>query len=228
MLLFFKIYQKFYKPSFYYIILTDLLLIFISAVLGIMQNFEKISNVPDWLNIGQDWSAGEFFNYAKWGAMVGIFAIKYSKKHHLIYLCLAVVFTLILGDDSLQFHERFGLLASKIFQSMPGFLGALGEIVFWILLGTFCLTAILFIWPQTPPDVREKIWPLAILFCGVVFFGVFIDFIHFFAPESSLLSGGLLLLEDGGEMIFISLMASYSYSVFWRTPQNDSVAKIPR
>ena len=41
-----------------------------------------------------------------------------------------------------------------------------------------------------------------------------VDLLHLLAPEKSVLGGLIGLVEDGGEMIFISLMLAYAYARF--------------
>jgi len=196
------------------LIAVDAILILVSIICGVLLITGQIATWPDILNVGRDWSIGEIFNYLKWFAISAVFFIAFRKTGLKIYACFSAVFFLILMDDSLQFHEQIGSIYSATSGGNFGLNQALGEIGFWVVLGLLCLALLLSAWFRTPAPIKRKLWPIAPLFAGVVFCGLVIDMVHFFAPEGSLFGGMLLILEDGGEMIFTSLILAYTYATF--------------
>ena len=204
----------FHRRLLYLLLSIDAALILISALIGLLIVLKVMTVWPDFLNIGMDWSAGEIFNYIKWLAIAGIFALAFLRRRNAIFACLSFVFLLILADDSLQLHERSASLRLIEANGDRGLAQAYSEIVFWCVLGLLCLGVILAAWRKTPADIRRRLWPALWLFCGVVASGVVVDFFHNFTGEKTVVSGLLLLLEDGGEMIFISLMLAYIAKAF--------------
>jgi len=196
------------------LVALDLVLIAISAGYGALVALNTVPMIPDILNIGRDHSIAEVFNFAKWGGLIALFLWAYHSQRQLIFVLLAVVFALILGDDSLQLHEKMGGYTYIAFGATSGNLTAIGEIGFWIVLGMVCLGILLIAWPRTPTATKDILWPLAVLFGGVVVCGMGVDLLHLLAPEKSVLGGVIGLVEDGGEMIFISLMLAYAFARF--------------
>lgn len=192
----------------------DAALVSVSALIGLLIVLGFNVSWPDFWNIGRDWSAGEIFNYIKWLAISGIFASAFLHYRHPIYACLSVVFLLILADDSLQLHERSGSLPLIDVAGNLPLTQALSEVLFWFVLGLLCLGIILTVWRKTPKEIRRKLWTVLLLFSGVVASGVVVDFFHQFTGEKTVFSGVLLLLEDGGEMFFASLMLAYIANEF--------------
>lgn len=218
----------FHKRLLVLLLSIDALLIGISAAIGVFIVLDVMSVWPDFWNIGMDWSAGEIFNYIKWLMISGIFALAFFHQRHAIFACLSVVFLLILADDSLQLHERSGSLRLIDANGDRGLAQAYSEILFWCCLGLVCLGLILAAWRSTPAEVRSKLWTVLWLFAGVVASGVVVDFFHQFTGEKTVVSGVLLLLEDGGEMIFISLMLANIAKAFRVDASNDMPVGIVR
>ncbi len=212
----------FHKPTLLFLLAVDVVLIGVSVVMGLLIVTNRIENWPEILHIGRDWSISETFNLLKWGAIIVVFGYAFRWTGQVVFACLAIAFTLILADDSLQLHERSGQLANKFFGQFAfdnfgiesRMVIALGEIGFWILLGFVCLAIVLLAWTRTSSEIKGQLGVLAVLFSGVIVCGVFVDFVHFFSPPRSMINGILLVLEDGGEMVFISLMAAFVIGTF--------------
>jgi hypothetical protein len=210
---------KFHKLSLYVLLALDISLILITAVIGFLVFSQTVSAIPDVLNIEADWSLGEILNYAKWVILISVFFRAFRKTRLSVFRWITVIFIIILADDSLQIHERTGDVLAHIFGGRSGLSSALGEMAFWTCLGVLCLGLLFSAWSQTPQETRKQLWPLGALFGCVVFCGFVVDFIHFlsFTPLMAgipLISGILLLIEDGGEMVFASLMVAYSICIF--------------
>ncbi|WP_299814336.1 hypothetical protein [uncultured Jannaschia sp.] len=192
----------------------DLFFIAVTGLCGVAVMKGYLSATPDFLNIGRDWSAGECLNYVKWAIMAVVLVVAWRRNGHRIHLSLAFFVLLVLADDSLQFHERGAELLVSTFPILRNQVGFLYEIVIWATMGVVGLTAVIIGLRDAPRSERDKVRVAAILFAAVVFFGMLVDVAHAFADPRSLVSGLLLLLEDGGEMISISVLAAYVVAVF--------------
>ncbi len=209
-----RIYVATHKPLLRWVLAVDFLLIFISVMMGVLLMVDIISKWPNHYNIGRDASVSEHFNFAKWAAIISVFGYAYYKRRLLIFACLAVVFALILADDYFQLHEQAGRFSRSIYGEDLRIAVALAEIGFWIALALTCLAILALAWRKTSNACRRELRPLAALFAGVVICGAGVDFIHYFTEKKSWTAGVLMIIEDGGEMIFISLMLAYAIGAF--------------
>ncbi|MEW5979288.1 MAG: hypothetical protein AB1898_26135 [Acidobacteriota bacterium] len=75
-------------------------------------------------------------------------------------------------------------------------MSAVSGSVFLVLIAYFCL--------HSTESAKEVTKDLALLLGLLVFFGVFVDMVHVALPLR-----GMNLIEDGGEMISMSLITSY-------------------
>ncbi len=207
-------YHSFHKPSLFAFLGVNIFLISLTIILGVLAMNNGSRAIHDFFNIGRDWSAAEIFGYLQWALMATIFFVARFKGGEVIFFWLGLALLFILSDDSLQIHEKMGWLGGALLGENNPLSSAIGEIVFFAFAGALLFGPLLLVWIQTSKQVKGKIWPLAFLFLGLVFFGVGVDFLHFLAPETSWIGGLLLIAEDGGEMIILSLMASYVIGVF--------------
>ena len=170
------------------------------------------TNWPEFLNVGRDWSLGEIGNYVKWIIIIFALASAYSKSRVLGTLALAVLFLDCLLDDSLQLHERggaalvqHGLFGNAFAQDQQ----EAGELVTWTALGVFCAVFLRVSWSSASTSERQKMMPALVLFSGIFVCAVVFDLFHSLVQGQSVIAGILGLLEDGGEMIFLTLLVAY-------------------
>jgi hypothetical protein len=115
-------------------------------------------------------------------------------------------------DDSLTIHETLGEYLANYFEIKPRFnLRAVdfGELMVSFIAGiTFLM---FFILGYNKAKIKDKIVSqhLFVLFIILVFFGVFVDMIHIYFESNHKLG----LIEDGGEMLTISLITSYVFNL---------------
>ena len=171
---------------------------------------------PDFFNIGRDWSLGEIFNYLKWAALIFLLFRAWLREKDLLLLMMCIFFMIVFADDMLMVHERVGaflIINSGLHLKFDAF--QLGEIAIWAVMGGCGLILIYTGWRKADQNLRARTMPMGWLFCGVLFCAVVIDTLHSLIPERTLLGGIFLILEDGGEMLFISALLSYAVGAFW-------------
>jgi hypothetical protein len=121
----------------------------------------------------------------------------------------SALFAYLLLDDRLLLHERSGSwIASQL--ELGGWFGPhavhVGELAYMAFLGLTALCAAgLMLARGRRPGARNI--DLALLFGVLVFFGAGVDFVHAYGDSRGW--RGLGLLEDGGEMLAMSLIAAY-------------------
>lgn len=199
------------------LLLVDVLLILLHVGVGIATVAGMIEKSPNALRIDRDWGIGETTNYMKWLFLIGIALTLNSRRKQPVFLGIALLGLLALLDDSLQLHEYFGdVIAPLLFSDLPM---GIGEIMFMTMEGIVVALAFAYGWKHSSPLARAQTLPLLLLFAGAVFCGVVIDFLHTHTPAATRLEDLMAILEDGGEMIFLSLMVGYAAALPSRQPR---------
>ncbi|MCL3883244.1 hypothetical protein [Marivita sp. GX14005] len=191
----------------------DAVLIGVHVALGLMVMRGAVGHWPDLLNITRDWGAGEIFNYVKWALILVALIGHIRRSRDPGAAGLALLFALALLDDALQLHER-GATALIEGLALYRFLDLetsviLGEFAVWAALGMIALAGLVAGWAHVDPRRRERMIPALLIFGAVLICAVVIDALHGLAADRSLRAGLIGIAEDGGEMVFLSLLLAY-------------------
>jgi len=118
----------------------------------------------------------------------------------------------------LSIHEKMGTVFIRIigfspFVTIGGGLRYqdLGEFGVTAALGLLFLSLLGFAYTRADQETRRTFRYLAGGLTLIVFFGVAFDFAHQFLSKNQIHIPGLTLIEDGGEMLSMSLMCWYVY-----------------
>ena len=198
------------------LVLVDLVLIALHIVAG-----ATMDKIPALLNIAFDFSLGEIFTYGKWAVIVVLLWSVSRRSGNPALMSCAVLFAVMLADDSLQIHERFGEMAVSS-ETVGGTswaqAQAIGEILVWGILAVLLLPVVVYGFVKS---TREQ-WRPALQFLGLialfVLFGGVVDALH--QPVANLPFGPQLadLVEDGGEMIVASMIVAHAVALWLATP----------
>lgn len=159
----------------------------------------------------------EAYQYVKqfWVAlcMVALF----RRTRSLVYVGWALVFAFLLMDDAFQFHERFGKWLSTQY-ALPVAFGLrpddIGELLFAGVIGATTVLLIGFGFWRGDASARVVTRAMALLVVVLAGLGVGVDILHVITYfKAPLLAQFLLILEDGGEMLVVSLIAAYVFNV---------------
>lgn len=183
------------------------------------EKLSLISAVPDIIKITRDRALPEIYGYFEWAVIIVALLWLTIRDRWFAPLRWAVVFLIILIDDSIQVHETVGLWLTQ-YLPLPASLQDqtqdIAELMVFAVMGVIAvaLTASMFFSRDDATRAISKRFGFIILF--LVFFGVFLDFVHqtiklgstgTFAAE--FLPQIFAILEDGGEMIVASYAAAY-------------------
>jgi hypothetical protein len=152
----------------------------------------------------------EVFQYIKeyWIAIV-LLAVCWRTRER-IYGTWALLFAYLLCDDALAIHERVGHVVATQWEYVPG-LGLrpqdFGELTVSAIIGTAFLVLITYFYVRGSNNARNVSKDLVLLLGLLIFFGVLIDMVHI--AIGNLPVKGLTIIEDGGEMISMSMIVSY-------------------
>ena len=180
-----------------------------------------INNHTDLLNnnnfdIKKDLGFPEAFQYFKEFFTAVIFIKIFKKSSDHIYIIWSLFFTYLLLDDSIQIHENVGTAISNYFFDVNSEIVALGlrgqdfgELTISCLVGSVFIFFFIKYFYKSKQVVKDVSFNIAFLVLILVFCGVFIDMAHIIYPKFI----GIATLEDGGEMIAMSLICWYSYEI---------------
>lgn len=163
--------------------------------------------------LDMEWGYPEIFQYVKFGALVALLGVLWSRTREPLFGAWMLLLTYALCDDSLQVHERVGaqLAAEWHFGHAFGLRAIdFGELIVTGTAGTALVSLIVFMGARSGRLARSDSRTLAILIAALGFFGVVMDMVHVVADGYIQYVGGMLgIIEDGGEMVVVSLMCWY-------------------
>lgn len=193
----------------YLLILSDLVFILLHCLvrIGIFDRYYLI------LSLEVDQSMPEAFQYVKELWILLILGITFIKTRQPIFLLWTFLFTFFLIDDFAGIHENLGGLISPYLQFIETVnfrLKDLGEFIGVVLIGLVFSLIFLLIFMKSRRKGKRTSVTLSILVSGLLFFGIIVDLIHALFRGSSLVVNEFLsMMEDGGEMLVMSLILWY-------------------
>ncbi|MEA5507113.1 hypothetical protein VB735_29270 [Halotia wernerae UHCC 0503] len=172
-----------------------------------------ISN--DTFSLEKDRGYSEIFQYVKeyWSALLlGLLAVE---GRSILYLSWSVLFFYLLLDDAAQIHEHLGALISSKFSFSAMFnLRAVdfGELAVSAVVSLFFLIAIAINYRLGDRLSKNVSKYLITLLFALAFFGVVVDTLHVIL-STPFLDPLLILVEDGGELVIMSLIVCFVFSL---------------
>ncbi len=164
-------------------------------------------------SIERDFGYAEVYQYLKEGWIVVLLLLAALFSRRIIYLAWAGLFMYLLMDDSLRIHETLGGHLTTLLDLQPMFnLRAkdFGELGVSLIFAAFLFAIIGLAYCFSERRSREVSRTLFIGVLLLALFGVVIDFVHNLLPLSPAFSA---LLEDGGEMVIMSIILCYVFTL---------------
>ena len=194
--------KTFSMPILYLCILTDIVFV----ALNVLYELHPAVTDPA-LQIAQDRGYSEIFQYIKEFWIAGTLMFFAWRRRSALYLAWSGLFFYLLLDDSLRIHENWS--KAPYFPSLFGLNShASGEIIIAAAVGISFLGLIAIAYRSAPPFERTVSKFLTWLLFSLAFLGVFIDGLHSII-QVTLLDPIFTTLEDGGEMLVMSLTLSF-------------------
>jgi len=191
------------------LILTDF-----GFILGhILLRFDFLAG-KQW-NITTERGYAESFQYIQEIWITTTLFIYGIKTLALNYFSWSILYSYILLDDYFQIHERLGSDLVSLFNYHPAFgLRAqdIGETSVFTIFGVFFLVILLFSYKRSNLHTRNISNNLFFLLASLTVFGFIADMIHSVVDEvigNDLLSLYFEIIEDGGEMLVMSIIVWY-------------------
>lgn len=203
-----------------------LLLITTDLVFILLHVINAITHLPNafLFDITRDRGYGEMYQYIKffWVIMLFAYIVKSTKCYS--YIAWMLVFTYFLFDDSLKIHELFGQYIAKALNFNPPFNFRpqdLGELAASAIAGTFLLVSTVTAYLLGSPTFRKISVDMLLFVIALAFFGVFVDIAKHAFHIGRVLSFGFGIIEDGGEMVVVSLTLWYVILLAIRKGESD-------
>lgn len=172
-------------------------------------------------SLSRDRGYAELFQYIKELWLFLMLSMMAYRLRSSLPLAWALLFGLLLADDSLQLHERGGKLLAPFLHLSPDVVTNLAEAVFagcmlFIPIGLIVLT-----YRRSRRSVKYFARQLFIGLAILILFGVGGDVLHGLlrGPVSSVIG---VVVEDGGEMLVMSYL---TWITFVANPTEATIAK---
>lgn len=205
------------------LICTDLAFIGVHVLSGALSldvlNFLSGSTSVDaskfsFLLINKDHGYAEIYQYIKEFWIILLILFVYSRTKENGHLAWSAVFLYLLFDDAIQIHERVGLMLADRLEFTPA-IGLrprdFGELTVTAVCGVVLITSVGFFYARGSADFKSISRDFMLLLSGVAFFGVFVDMADIAIKFGSTVTFVLETMEDGGEMIVMSMVVGYTF-----------------
>lgn len=164
--------------------------------------------------IDTDGGYPEIYQYLKFFWLAFLLTRLATERREKSYLAWALLFTYLLLDDSLEIHESVGSLVAANLNFAPPFglrLQDLGELAVSAISGIILLPLLVLAYKNGSAIFRRFSEDMAILFAILLVFGVGGDMLHSAIKLGREVGFILGTLEDGGEMLAVSLILWYVF-----------------
>lgn len=182
---------------------------------GLTRIFGKL-DLDNPLGVASTW------NYGKLLAAALVLVAFYRPTSGTFALWLAALFLGLFADDYAEMHEIFSVPVGEALNSMfatalPDY--AIGELSVYMLLFLYSLACLAMAYRFARTDEeRELVVSFVVLVLVLAAFGVGVDTFHSAIDElfgtSLLMNVFLVAMEDGGEMLTITLMLANAFAAF--------------
>lgn len=172
--------------------------------------------------LGKDFGYAEIVQYCKELAVAVLLFKVFQKTRDYIFVVWSAFFSYLLFDDSIQIHEKIGNMISHHLVSTGALMGDLrmqdfGEMIVSAVVGVMFLLFFIKYFYKSSQATRTISYNIIAFVTLLLFFGVFIDIAHMAIPGIK----GMGSLEDGGEMIAMSLLVWYAFNLWKSNPNGE-------
>ncbi len=156
----------------------------------------------------------ELFQYVKISLIVILLLLVLKKSKEIGYGVWALLFVYLLFDDALGIHESLGgyIATNLAFAPAIGLRAKdFGELAVSVIAATVFLSSFAMFYLRGSDAFKEVSKHLLMLLMALAFFGVFVDMLHVAIKMGWKIRFLLGVVEDGGEMIVVTIIAWYVF-----------------
>ncbi|MDW7755960.1 MAG: hypothetical protein SCH68_12435 [Brevefilum sp.] len=198
------------------LLITDLAFI----LLHILNVYTDLLNSSLYL-LSRDRGFAEFFQYTKELWIAVMFLLLGIKKRRGIFYVFSLLFTYLMFDDSFEIHENLGRVIAETFQiqSWLGLRGVdFGELLVSAVFGLLFLAALILFFIISDQITRRIALYMLAMFGLLALFGVVGDMVEVIVRNRDV-SRILVIIEEGGEMLVMSVMTWFVFHLRYRDDQ---------
>lgn len=203
-----KLNIKWYNICLGVLLVVDVLFILGHICTVVLWNSEPKSLLLDANGFGYP----ESFQYIKYLGILGFLSVLLYRQKRYAYLPLFVLFALLLADDVLQLHRKASWFFVHLL-NLHTLLGvkalSIGQLVFTATISLLTVAITLKHYLKASASVRKSLLDIFFLLAIFLFFGVGVDLLHTFFEEDTFIAFILTLIEEGGEMLTLSILVWY-------------------
>ena len=165
--------------------------------------------------VTQEGGIPEIFNYFKLCLASVVLMLIYRCSRIPIYLILALIFTYAFLDDAFTLHERLSLdLAEALALPDMWRQRTYTQPLYFAVVAGISAPILLVGWFRAGSTHRRHAAAMIASLCALAFFAVFVDFVHSLVSDYSRVADkALALVEDGGEMLAVTLSCWVALSI---------------
>ena len=158
----------------------------------------------------------EIFQFLKYSILIMLLANVILRKGW--YSCFALLFVIIIlfWDDLYQIHSLAAFYFTNVFglQDYFWFRGQdLGYLIYVLGLGSAMAFIVYIGYSKTPEDRKNSYGNITLLIMLFLFFALILDILSHWIFDIMWLQQLITVLEEGGEMISLSLLVTYCFHV---------------
>ncbi len=197
---------------FYFLIVSDIVLIGLHC----LAKLDIITQYKKYLLLTTERGIPEIFQHVKeLSIFIVLLFVFYSRKNK-VFLIWAILFAYLFADDFFSIHENVGyLMAQKL--NIPSALGLrpqdFGELLVSGIVGGLLLIPLIIGFKKSSVIDKMVSKILFILLLVLIFFGIVVDMIQISLTNISFWENLMAVVEDGGEMITMSLILWYLLNI---------------
>lgn len=175
--------------------------------------------VYDWggpfMSLTEEGGIPEMYQYLKFILIILMCGFLIIKKNQHVFIFWFLLFALFFIDDAFEFHETGGAFLMNVFD-LKAYWGLRaqdwGELTYAALCGLALIPLLIFAYVKGSDRTKKVFLDIGILLGLFLFFAIVVDMVHsYFTEAQDNISYFFGMLEDGGEMILLSIMVWYFY-----------------
>ncbi len=161
----------------------------------------------------------EIYQYIKAFSIVVLLGSVLLRTRVIGYSAWCLLFLYLLLDDALGIHESVGnyIAVNMAFAPAIGLRARdFGELAVSAIAATLFLIPLALFYVRGPGAFKRASEHLLLLLVALAFFGVLVDLLHVAVKLGWKVTFLLGVVEDGGEMVVMSIMAAYVFLLYGR------------
>lgn len=198
---------------------VDVVLIGIHAASTVLVATSRLNRTPLLLDITEEISVAGVILFFKFLMLSVLLFMSWRRSREWLFRALAIVFAILLIDDTLQFHERGGETLFIMLQLKDAFgleRQDLGELLAWCIIGSVCVLFLAVGFVKASRRARRLALNYFAAIVALGMSGIVFDMIHsaslLIDPAIPALTFAAGLAEDGGEIVVVSALLAYAAS----------------